>query len=79
LTGAAAGVVPAGVLAGLGPLAVEVEVAPGPVLAVEVEPGPVLAGLAEPAAVTVSRLAVTGAAVPRPGSRGMAPGRGPGA
>lgn len=64
----AAAVAPAGVSAGLGPLAAEVA------------PGPVLAGLAEPAvAVTVSRLAVVGAAVPRPGSRGMTPGRGTGA
>lgn len=51
---AAAAVAPAGVSAGLGPLAAEVA------------PGPVLAGLAE-------------AAVPRPGIRGVAPGRGPGA
>jgi hypothetical protein len=63
-------------LAGMpGPVAVEVALDPEPA-AVEVAPGPVLAGLA---VVTVSRLAVTGAAVPRPGSRGMAPGRGPGA
>lgn len=35
---------------------------------------------AEPAAVViVSRLGVVGAAVPRPGIQGMAPGRGPGA
>ena len=59
-------------------LAVEVALDPEPA-AVEVAPGPRFAGLAEPAAVTLSRLAVTGAAEPRPGFRARLPGRGPGA
>jgi hypothetical protein len=59
-------------------LAVEVALDPEPA-AVEVAPGPVLAVEVAPVAVTVSRLAVTGAAVPRPGFRARLPGRGPGA
>ena len=54
-----------------------VEAAPEPA-AVEVEPGPRSPG--SPAAdVTASRLAVAGAAEPRPGSVARPPGRGPGA